>query len=103
MSRPETHIAVVTHSAFLWFTLACYGNEYSKRVRENLQRWWVGCWGDACVRWQVVRAGNRDGNEGREDSTIGVRARPDDDLDGAGRAKPGITHGWQAWESVKVE
>ena len=26
MQRPETNIAVVTHSAFLWFTLACFGN-----------------------------------------------------------------------------
>ena len=25
--RPETNIAVVTHSAFLWFTLTCFGNE----------------------------------------------------------------------------
>ena len=27
LQRPETNIAVVTHSAFLWFTLTCFGNE----------------------------------------------------------------------------
>lgn len=43
MSRPESNIAVVTHSAFLWFTLATYGNEYAKPVRENLQRWYENC------------------------------------------------------------
>lgn len=40
--RPETNIAVVTHSAFLWFTLTCFGNE----VRQGAAR--------ACVpagRW----------------------------------------------------
>lgn len=40
MTRPETNIAVVTHSAFLWFTLTCFGNEYARPVRENLQRWY---------------------------------------------------------------
>lgn len=43
MQRPETNIAVVTHSAFLWFTLTCFGNEFSKPVRENLQRWYENC------------------------------------------------------------
>eukprot|EP00890_Picochlorum_soloecismus_P000886 jgi/Picsp_1/1799/NSC_05267-R1_phosphoglycerate mutase-like protein len=40
MRRPETNIAVVTHSAFLWFTLANFGNEMSKSVREKIQRWY---------------------------------------------------------------
>ncbi|KAK2075721.1 hypothetical protein QBZ16_001462 [Prototheca wickerhamii] len=40
VTRPETNIAVVTHSAFLWFTLTCFGNEYARPVRENLQRWY---------------------------------------------------------------
>ena len=40
MQRPETNIAVVTHSAFLWFTLTCFGNEFARPVRENLQRWY---------------------------------------------------------------
>ncbi|PSC75000.1 phosphoglycerate mutase [Micractinium conductrix] len=43
MQRPETNIAVVTHSAFLWFTLACFGNEFARPVRENLQRWYENC------------------------------------------------------------
>ncbi|EFN59905.1 hypothetical protein CHLNCDRAFT_29140 [Chlorella variabilis] len=43
MQRPETNIAVVTHSAFLWFTLTCFGNEFAKPVRENLQRWYENC------------------------------------------------------------
>ena len=40
MRRPEINIAVVTHSAFLWFTLANFGNEMSKSVREKIQRWY---------------------------------------------------------------
>lgn len=43
MQRPETNIAVVTHSAFLWFTLTCFGNEFAKPVRENMQRWYENC------------------------------------------------------------
>jgi len=40
MRRPETNIAVVTHSAFLWFTLANFGNEMSKPIREKIQKWY---------------------------------------------------------------
>jgi broad specificity phosphatase PhoE len=43
MSRPETNIAVVTHSALLWFTLVGCGNECAKPVRESLQRWYENC------------------------------------------------------------
>jgi hypothetical protein len=50
MQRPETNIAVVTHSAFLWFTLTCFGNEFAKPVRENLQRWYEVGEGGGAVR-----------------------------------------------------
>lgn len=45
---------MVTHSAFLWFTLTCFGNEFAKPVRENLQRWYevsaqAGSSARACV------------------------------------------------------
>lgn len=40
MARPETNIAVVSHAAFLWFTLACFGNECARPVSERLQRWY---------------------------------------------------------------
>ena len=39
LSIPETNIAVVTHSAFLWFTLSGFGVENARPVRERLQRW----------------------------------------------------------------
>lgn len=40
---PETNIAVVTHSAFLWFTLAVFGGDLMHPVREHLQRWYENC------------------------------------------------------------
>lgn len=43
MSLPETNIAVVTHSAFLWFTLSGFGAENGRPVRERLQRWYENC------------------------------------------------------------
>lgn len=43
MARPETNIAVVTHSALLWFTLLGHGNECGKSVREKVQRWYENC------------------------------------------------------------
>lgn len=39
MSQPESNIAVVSHSAFLWFMLAMFGGDYSKPVREKMQKW----------------------------------------------------------------
>lgn len=39
MTQPEQNIAVVTHSAFLWFTLAMFGGGYSKGVRNKMQKW----------------------------------------------------------------
>ncbi|KAI8106655.1 hypothetical protein M9434_001309 [Picochlorum sp. BPE23] len=39
MSQPEQNIAIVSHSAFLWFTLAAFGGDYSKKVREKMQKW----------------------------------------------------------------
>ena len=43
MSLPQTNIAVVTHSAFLWFTLSGFGSENIRPVREKLQRWYENC------------------------------------------------------------
>ena len=43
MSLPQTNIAVVTHSAFLWFTLNLFGAENGRPVRERLQRWYENC------------------------------------------------------------
>ena len=43
MSLPQTNIAVVTHSAFLWFTLSLFGVENARPVRERLQRWYENC------------------------------------------------------------
>ena len=43
MSLPQSNIAVVTHSAFLWFTLSGFGSENIRPVREKLQRWYENC------------------------------------------------------------
>lgn len=43
MTLPQTNIAVVTHSAFLWFTLSGFGVENARPVRERLQRWYENC------------------------------------------------------------
>lgn len=43
MTLPETNIAVVTHSAFLWFTLLGFGVEFSRPVRQKLQKWYENC------------------------------------------------------------
>jgi broad specificity phosphatase PhoE len=43
MSLPQSNIAVVTHSAFLWFTLSGFGSENIRPVRERLQRWYENC------------------------------------------------------------
>ena len=43
MTLPESNIAVVTHSAFLWFTLSGFGAENARPVRERLQRWYENC------------------------------------------------------------
>jgi broad specificity phosphatase PhoE len=39
MSQPEKNIAVITHSAFLWFTLAMFGGDCSRGVRDKMQKW----------------------------------------------------------------
>lgn len=43
MTLSDTNIAVVTHSAFLWFTLLGFGVEFARPVRERLQRWYENC------------------------------------------------------------
>jgi broad specificity phosphatase PhoE len=43
MTLPATNIAVVTHSAFLFFTLSGFGVENVRPVRERLQRWYENC------------------------------------------------------------
>lgn len=43
MTLPETNIAVVTHSAFLWFTLLGFGVEFSRPVRLKIQKWYENC------------------------------------------------------------
>ena len=40
MSLPDTNIAVVTHSAFLWFTLTTFGNELASALRESMHKWY---------------------------------------------------------------
>ena len=39
MSQPEREIAIVTHSAFLWFTLSTFGGDCSRAVKSQYQRW----------------------------------------------------------------
>ncbi len=43
MSLPQSNIAVVTHSAFLWFTFATFATENIRPVKERLQRWYENC------------------------------------------------------------
>jgi len=43
MTLPQSNIAVVTHSAFLWFTLSGFGSENIRPVRERVQRWYENC------------------------------------------------------------
>jgi broad specificity phosphatase PhoE len=43
-SLPDVkNIAIVTHSAFLWFALSVFGTEFVRPVRERLQRWYENC------------------------------------------------------------
>jgi len=39
MAQPEREVAVVTHSAFLWFTLLSFGGDSSRAVKSKYQRW----------------------------------------------------------------
>ena len=43
LRRPESHIAVVTHSSFLDFTLKSFGEGFSTPVQGELQRWFENC------------------------------------------------------------
>lgn len=41
--REETNVAVVTHSALLWFTLLGFSNDCARPVRDSIQRWYENC------------------------------------------------------------
>ncbi len=41
--RPERHIAVVTHSSFLHFTMSCFGHAAPEAVQGELHRWYDNC------------------------------------------------------------
>lgn len=63
LQRPETNIAVVTHSAFLWFTLTCFGNvsagcfqawEQGQAFDTHACMFMAGClcdWQPTCCAW----------------------------------------------------
>jgi broad specificity phosphatase PhoE len=39
IAQPENEIVVVTHSAFLWFTLSRFGGEQLRDVKDKYQKW----------------------------------------------------------------
>ncbi|GIL47218.1 hypothetical protein Vafri_4091 [Volvox africanus] len=42
-TRPERHIAVVTHSSFLHFTLSCFGQGASEAAQGEMHKWYDNC------------------------------------------------------------
>lgn len=43
MSRPEQHIAVVSHSSFFFFMLQAFGHGAAPRVQGELHKWYDNC------------------------------------------------------------
>ncbi|GLC37740.1 hypothetical protein PLESTF_001519300 [Pleodorina starrii] len=42
-ARPERHIAVVSHSSFLHFTLSCFGQGAAEAVQGEMHKWYDNC------------------------------------------------------------
>jgi hypothetical protein len=41
--RPEQHIAVVSHSSFLFFMMSAFGHSAAPPVQSELHKWYDNC------------------------------------------------------------
>lgn len=40
MGRPERHLAVVSHSSFIFFMLQAFGHTAAPAIQTELHKWW---------------------------------------------------------------